>query len=209
MIRRCLLFFAVTTGLLSGCLAPRTDHTRFYLLSTPTPAPPAAAVQRDKVFLVGLRMSSAEYLHTKQMLVALDGNQLRLSEENEWEETPQAGFARVLARRLARNLPDCQLIPLPSGLTNKLEFILEIELRSLQGRLEPKSEAEVSVEVRILDANSRLLEREELRQTSPWSPTAAPDGYPALAAAESRAAADLADAIGRKVLACHRQNAGR
>jgi uncharacterized lipoprotein YmbA len=113
-----------------------------------------------------------------------------------------------LAERLARSLPDCQLIPLPFGVTNQPELILEIELRSLQGRLKPNSEAEVSAEVRILDANSRLLEREELRQTSPWSPTGAPDGYPALAAAESRAAAELADAIGQKVWACHRQNAG-
>jgi hypothetical protein len=38
-----------------------------------------------------------------------------------------------------------------------------------------------------MDANSRLPEREELRQTSPWIPTAA---------------------IAQKVLACHRQNAG-
>jgi len=209
MMRRRLLIFAVTTVLLSGCLAPRTDHTRFYLLSATEPAQPVAAVERDKVFLLGLRVSAAEYLHTRQMLVELGGNQLRVSEENLWKETPQAGFARVLAGRLARNLPDCQLIALPSGVTNKPEFILEIELHSFQGRLSPRSEAEVSAEVRILDANSRLLEREELRQTSPWRPTVAPAGYPALALAESRAAADLADAIGQKVSACHRQNAGR
>jgi uncharacterized lipoprotein YmbA len=206
---RSLFFFAVTTGFLSGCLAPRPDHTRFYFLSTPAPAPPTAAVERDKVFLIGLRMTSAEYLRTKQMIVELGPNQLRLSQENLWEETPQAGFTRVLAERLARNLPDCQLIPLPSGVTNQPEFVVEINLLSLQGRLKPRSEAEVSVEVRILDANSRLVEREELRQTSPWSLTDAPESYPALAAAESRAAADLADTIGRKILACHRQNAGR
>jgi len=203
-----LLFLAVTVSLLAGCLGPRTDHTRFYFLSTPAPAPTSAPVERDKLFLVGLRVTSAEYLRSKQMIVELGPNQLRLSEENVWEEIPQAGFTRVLADRLARKLPDCELVPLPSGVTNKPELILEIELRSLQGRLTPRSEAEVSAEVRILDANSRLLERDELRQTSPWSPIAQADGYPALAAAESRAAADLADAIGQKILACHRQNAG-
>ncbi len=209
MLLRRLLFFAVTTSLLCGCLSPRTDKTRFYFLSIPPAAPSAAAVERDKVFLIGVRITSADYLRTKQMIVELGSNQLRLSEENVWEETPQAGFTRVLAQRLARNLADCQLIPLPSAVTNKPELVLEIELLSLQGRLKPRSEAEVSAEVRVLDANSRLLEREEMRQTSPWSPTDPPDGYPALAAAESRAAADLADEIGKKILARHRQNSAR
>jgi uncharacterized lipoprotein YmbA len=206
---RYLLFFAVTTGLFAGCLAPPTDHTRFYVLATPASAPTTAAVERDKVFLVGLRVTSAEYLHTKQMIVEVGPNQLRLSEENVWQETPQAGFTRILAECLARSLPDCELVPLPSGVTNKLELVLEIELRSLQGTQKPTSEGEVSAEVRILDANSRLLERDELRQTSPWSPTTSPDNYASLAAAESRAASDLSDAIGQKILACHRQNAGR
>src|SRR5271163_1155324 len=158
---RHLLFIAATMGLLAGCLSPRTDHTRFYLLSTPASAPATAAVERDKVFLVGLRVTSAEYLHTKHMIVEVGPNQLRLSEENVWEEMPQAGFTRILAECLARSLPDCELMPLPSGVTNKLELVLEIELRSLQGMQKPTSEGEVSAEVRILDANSRLLERAE------------------------------------------------
>jgi len=201
--------FVLVTGLLSGCLSPRTDHTRFYLLSTPVSASDAAAVESDKVFLVGLRMTSVEYLRTKQMIVELGANQLRLSEENVWEETPQAGFARVLAASFARKMPDGQLTPLPSAITNRPELVLEIELRSMQGRLKPASVAEVSAEVRILDANSRLLERDELRKTAPWSPTTEPDGYPALAAAESRAAAELADAIAEKVLEFHRKLAGQ
>jgi len=114
-----------------------------------------------------------------------------------------------MADRFARKLPDCQLTPLPSAITNTPELVLEIELRSMQGRLKPAGEAEVSAEVRILDAKSHLLERAELRQTSPWSPTAEPDGYPALAAAESRVAADLADAIAEKVSEFHRKMAGR
>jgi uncharacterized lipoprotein YmbA len=203
------LFVTVAIGLLAGCLGPGTDHTRFYVLSTPASTPTSLSVERDKVFLVGLRVTSAEFLRGKQMIVEVGANQLRLSEEDVWKETPQAGFTRVLTGRLAQDLPDCELISLPSGVTNKPELILEIELRSLQGRLEDKGEAEVSAEVRILDASSRLLERDELRQTSPWNPTAQADGYATLAAAESRAAADLADAIGQKILVCHRQNAGR
>jgi uncharacterized lipoprotein YmbA len=166
-------------------------------------------VERDKVFLVGLRVTSAEYLRTKQMIVELGPNVLRLSAETVWEETPQAGFARILSQSLARTLPNCQLVPLPSGLTNQPEFVLQIELLSLHGRLKPKSEAEVSAELRILDASSRLVERAELRQASPWIPANGSDGYAALAAAESRAVADLADAIGQKILACHQQFSGR
>jgi uncharacterized lipoprotein YmbA len=198
-----VLFPVLTAGLLSGCLS-RSDHTRFYVLSAPAPAP-SNAVESGQVFLVGLRITSAEYLRTKQMLVASGPNQLRLSEENLWQEMPQAGFARVLAQRLAQDLPDCQLLAMPLATTNVPEFILDIELRSLQGRLKPKSEAEISAEVRLLDASGRLLKRDYLRRTSFWYPTAPPDGYPALAAAESQAAAELADAIGQKVLACHRK----
>jgi uncharacterized lipoprotein YmbA len=206
---RLLLFLAVTTMLLCGCISPRADQTRFYILAPAPSAPTVIPVERDKVFLVGLRVTSAEYLRTKQMIVELGPNVLRLSAENVWEETPQAGFARILSQSLARTLPNCQLVPLPSGLTNQPEFVLQIELLSLQGRLKPKSEAEVSAELRILDASSRLVERAELRQASPWIPANGSDGYAALAAAESRAVADLADAIGQKILACHQQFSGR
>jgi uncharacterized lipoprotein YmbA len=206
---RLLFFFAIPTMLCCGCLSPRADQTRFFILAPAKPGPTTTAVERDKVFLAGLRVTSAEYLRTKQMIVELGPNQLRLSAEDEWEELPQAGFTRILAERLTLTAPNCQLISLPSALTNQPELILEIELTSLQGRLQPGREAEVSAEVRILDANSRLLERAELRQASPWIPANGSDGYGELAAAESRAAADLADAIGAKILACHRQYSGR
>src|SRR5271154_6873394 len=129
-LRTCL-FFALATGLLSGCLSS-TDHTQYYLLSTPAPAP-SVPVESNKVFVVGLRMTTADFLRTKQMLIELGPNQLRLSEENVWQETPQAGFARVLAERFAQNLPDCDLGAYPSATTNTPEFVLEIELHSLQG----------------------------------------------------------------------------
>jgi uncharacterized lipoprotein YmbA len=205
---RVFLFFVLATALLSACFSPRIDHTQYYLLSTSVAVSNTAAVQSDKVFLLGLRMTSVEYLRTKQMLVEVGANQLNLSEDNVWEETPQAGFARVMTSRFARKAPDCQLTPLPSATANSPELILEIELRSMQGRLNPEREAEVSAEVRILDAKSHLLERDDLRQTSPWSPTTGPESYPALAAAESVAAAELADAIAEKVMACHRKLSG-
>jgi uncharacterized lipoprotein YmbA len=200
---RCFLILALAAGLLTGCLF-RADRTKFYFLSAPERVPSDSTLV-GRSFLVGLRVTSDEYLRTKQMLVQLGPNQLRLSDENEWEETPQAGFARVLAKCLEHNFPDCELTPLPCATTNKPELILEVELSSMQGRLQPKSEAEVSAEIRILDGKSRLLERDELRKTSPWSPTAPPDGYAALAAAESVAAAALADEIGKEVMACHRR----
>jgi len=205
-LRTCL-FLALTAALWSGCLA-RPDRTRYYFLSTPAPTP-SAAVESDQVFMVGLRITSADYLRARQMLVESGDNQLRPSEENVWEETPPAGFARILAERFAQKLPNCQLTPLPSATTNKPEMILEIELRSLQGRLQDKAEAEVSAEVRILYSSGRLLERDQLRQTAPWNHTTAQDAYPALAAAESRATAALADAMAGKVLACHRKIAGQ
>jgi uncharacterized lipoprotein YmbA len=205
---RFLPILALVGVLFSGCLSPREDHTRFYLLSAP-PSQSAGVVESDKVFLVGMRVTSVEYLRTKQMLVELGSNQLTLSEAHVWQETPQAGFARILSRRFAEKLPDCQLTALPSANTNAPELMLEVELHSMQGRLKPASEAEVSAEVRILDAKSRLLERDELRKTSPWGPMAESDDYPALAAAESRAAAELADAIAEKVLECHRKMSGR
>jgi uncharacterized lipoprotein YmbA len=200
MMLRNVLLFVLTTGLLSGCLT-RADKTRYYFLSTPAPTP-SAAVDSSRVFLVGLRVTASDFLRTKQMLVETGPNQLRLSGENVWQETPQAGFARVLAQRFAHDLPDCQLASMPLATTNKPELILEIELRSLQGRLQPAGEAEVSAEVRMLDTGGHLLARDELSQHSPWIPTEPPDGYPALAAAESVAAAELADEIGQKVLAC-------
>jgi uncharacterized lipoprotein YmbA len=206
MMRRTILILALTTGFFSGCLS-RSDRTQYYHLATLSPAP-SAAVESNKVFVVGLRMTSADFLRTKQMMVEMGPNELRLSEEHVWQETPQAGFARILDERFAQDLPDCQLSTLPSATLNAPELILEIELQSMQGRLKPRGEAEVSAEVRLLDAGGRLLEREELRHISPWAPTKPPAGFPALAAAESRAAAALADDIAQRVLACHHKLAG-
>ena len=203
-----LLLLAVGTLLLAGCLSPREDHARFYLLSAP-PAQTAPTVESDRVFLVGLRMTAVEYLRNKQMLIESGANQIEHSEDNLWEETPPAGFARIMAARFAEKLPNCQLTSLPSASTSTPGLVLEIELLSMQGRRNPASEAEVSAEVRIMDANSHLLERDELRRTSPWNPISEADDYPALAAAESSAAANLADAIAKKVLECHRKMSGR
>jgi uncharacterized lipoprotein YmbA len=196
---------ALAAGLLAGCLS-RSGPPKLYFLSASAPAPAPAATPGDgQPFMVDLRMSCAEYLRAKQMLVQSGPNQLRASEDDLWRETPQAGFARILAERFAQNLPDCQLTPQVFATTNTPELILEIDLRSLQGRLQPAREAEVSAEIRILDAHEHLLEQKELRLTSPWSQGAGPDDYQALAAAESRAAAQLADEIGQKVLAWHRK----
>lgn len=192
--------------ILAGCLS-RKDTTRFYVLTAPPP--PAKTAESGRPFMVGVRITSADYLRTREMIVEAGPNQLLLSEANRWEEMPQAGFSRVLSARLAQDVPDCDLAPLPLATTNTPEFSVEIDLRSLQGRLSLKGEAEVSAELRILDARGRLAERDELSKTSPWN-TASALGvrYSSLAAAESQAAADLADDIARKIKAYHRKVTG-
>jgi len=72
----------------------------------------------------------------------------------------------------------------------------------------PVSEAEVSAEVRILDAQSHLLERDEMRQTAPGVPRRA-GRLSGPGVARDRAGGGVADAIAKKVLECHRKMSGR
>lgn len=202
MIRKIFLP-TLAAALLSGCFT-RSENARHYLLSVPAPES-STPVMTQKTFIVGLRLAAAEFLRTRRMIVQTDANEVRLSDDNVWEETPQAGFARVLSQRFAKELPECQLSTLPVATTNAPGYILDIQLTAMQGKLKPQAEALVSAEVRIFDATGRLLERDELSKTVPWSPTMTPNNYPALAAAESRAVNDLVEEIGEKLLALRRK----
>jgi len=89
MTYRYLIFFALADGpVLRLPVSSNRPYAILSSLDTGAGAGPRPAVESDKVFLVRLRMTSVEYLRSKQMLVELDDNQLKLSEENVWEETP-------------------------------------------------------------------------------------------------------------------------
>ncbi len=200
MKKRNLIASAFIALMAAGCLS-QPDRVQYYYLSAPAPSH-ASPITPDKTFITGLRLSSADFLRARHMLVEVGDNQLRPSEDNIWEELPQAGFARVLSARFAQNLPNCQLIPLPSASASQPQIILEIQLLALAGRLKPSSEAEVAAEIRILDAKGHLIERDEIRKAVPWNSSGKTKNYSALAAAESKAAAEMADEIAVKLGAC-------
>ncbi len=91
--------FAVllVAALVSGCLSPKKDPTRYYVLSS-LPVVQTAAQPGPKLGLAHVGLS--DYLN-RRFLAIRHGNEIRYSSFEEWAELPGRGITRVLGANLA------------------------------------------------------------------------------------------------------------
>ena len=182
--RLCALALAVAAA---GCSSP---PSQFYKLSAvPGPAAPASS----RSVAVGAVAIPAS-VDRPQIVVTASPNQVRLDEFNRWASPLQDNIARVVAENLVAMLGTPRVTVSPQMLTADVDYRVFVEVQTFESA--PGQMATLDAVwrvVRVKDGASRSG-RTTVREPAPQP------GYDALAAAHSRALAqlsrDIADAVG-------------
>jgi uncharacterized lipoprotein YmbA len=120
----------------AGCTAldPQPENTRFFTLSTSTPAEVRSTESSTQVQIRLNRIS--EYLETTHMVVRVTPNELRFTEKHRWAEALQDSFVRVAADALRKDLPDDVSVRVVPIRTAGPEMItIDINLLACEGEM--------------------------------------------------------------------------
>jgi len=160
-----LLLCVLASGASSGCslLQPRGDPTRFYVLTTRSARPDAAANVRFKRWKVGLgTVELPGYLRTKAMVVRTSANEIYFADFDRWAEPLDQGIGRVVRETLsaARNVA---IVTLNSHGGASLDYEVAIRISACEGVRFEAAKSSVSFaatwEVRSVGTNLPALVR--------------------------------------------------
>jgi len=117
---------SATVFLLTGCLSPREDPTRFYVLSAPDPSQADQGLDsRPGSVDIGVGPFTVPgYLDRTQFVRRLGPNEVNPVEDARWAETLSEGFERVLAENLDLLLPLARVHNHPWRSSTKAEWIV-------------------------------------------------------------------------------------
>jgi hypothetical protein len=164
---------------------------RFYLLTAEAPLSASSSALRERGAGIGLGpVAVAGYLDRPNMVFQQSPNQLAVSESNRWAGDLAENITCVMAVNLGRLLGTTNVRAYPWDNDSGLAYQVAIDIRHLKGDAEGNAQLEAAWRVYALPARTIAVSRS-------WSGTEplSGDGYDALAAAESRLLARLADEI--------------
>jgi len=154
--------------LLAGCLSPKEDPTRFYVLST------SEALQVDDTWddRPGMRdigvgpFTMPGYLDRPQFVRRIGPNEVQPVEAARWAETLEEGFERVLAEDLDALLPTVRVHAHPWRSSTRAQWIISGYVTKFE--TDRSGEAVLDVTWRVLGADrvpTRVGARSVLRAT--------------------------------------------
>lgn len=136
--------------LFAGCLSPREDPTRFYVLSTSDASDASRSDGTPASVDVGVGpFTIPSYLDRPQFVRRLGPNELRPVDDARWAETLGEGFERVLAENLDLLLPMARVHDHPWRSSTRAEWIVSGNIS--------KFETDASGEV-VLDVTWRVFD---------------------------------------------------
>ncbi len=177
-----LLFALMLFAVGAGCKTP----TSFYVLSAEGAAP-----NRQGGIGIGVGpVNLASYLDRKNLVMMEGGQKLLIAESHVWGGDLAEDISRVLAVNLGRGLNSGSVRSYPWQTDAGLRYEMTVDIRKFHGNNEGDAVLEAGWTVYSLPERT-------LVKTQTWSGTEPleKDGYEALAAAESRLLARLADAM--------------
>lgn len=194
--------FAITAGC-SSLLAPRPDHSRFFIL---TPVSDANAPTATSLSGAASRMTIGvgpinfpDYLRRAQVVTRSAPNQIELSEERRWGEPLDVNFARVLSENLAQllNTPRIEKYPWPRK--TEVDYQVTIDVQ----RFEMNADGQAQLQARWAVKDGRTGKDLFASQTATSSPSAGGEAEASAALSRdlsvlSREIASSIDEIGRK-----------
>jgi len=187
-----LVFFAVIAVALAGCLSPRKDDSKFYVLSPVADAAGAAS----RPILLGLGpVKLPAYLDRQEVVTRVAANQLELSTVDRWAEPLSSNFTRVLAQDLSADLGTQRITFYPWYNTTRVDFQVKVDVY----RFETSSDGKIDLTAhwQVLDGTGKLLTVRD----STYAETAKTGDAGDCAAAMSRALGRLSQEIASVIAA--------
>ena len=187
LLRACVLApCGVALFVLSGCFGSPPTH--LYLvppLTSPDPAPPASAGQRDLTLGVG-PVTVPPYLDRLQLVTRTSRAKLALADLDQWAAPLADTIARVLAENLSLLIPTERVVLAPWSRTLDPEYQVTVDV--LQFDRGPGGEVVLAARWSLLDRDGKEL----VLRTSRLSQSAGGADYEAAVTAMGQALEALA-----------------
>jgi len=133
-MKRRILGSVLLLGLCAcSLLEPQPNRTRYFVLETTAAGATTAAPPRSASRAIGVGpVRLPDYLRRVEIVRRISGNQLRISDDEQWGESLDLGVGRVLAEDLGIRLNSPAVVRLP-GVTNlPLDLEVPIEVVSFE-----------------------------------------------------------------------------
>ena len=154
-------------------LAPRPDHSKFFILTPLADAALAestpAATGNGPSLTIGIGpIDFPDYLRRPEVVTVASPNQLDLAAEKRWGEPLDKDFARVFAENISRLLKTQQLEKYPWPVRTHIDYQIVIDVQ----RFETTTDGQSQLVARwiIKDGTGKNLYASETRASAPVSP---------------------------------------
>ena len=185
------IILALCTITFAGCLSPRRDNSRFFVLS-PVGADPASVGSRQT--LVGLGpIKMPAYLDRQEVVTRVAPNRLELSGEDRWAEPLDSDFTRVLAQNLASDLGTQRITFYPWYNTTVVDYQVKVNVYRFESDKDGK--VDLTVHWQVLSGTGKLLIVRDSSYTETAKPGDASDSAAAMSRALGRLSREIASAI--------------
>ena len=190
-MRQHLIVLALCTITITGCLSPRRDDSKFFVLSPVSPDP-ASIVSRQ--ILVGLGpIKMPAYLDRQEVVTRVAPNRLELSGQDRWAEPLDSDFTRVLAQNLSSDLGTQRITFYPWYNTTLVDYQVKINVYRFESDKDGK--VDLTAHWQVLSGTGKLLIVRDSSYTETAKPGDASDSAAAMSRALGRLSREIASAI--------------
>lgn len=179
---------------LAGCLSPRKDDSKFYVLS-PVGSDSGAAVSTRPILLGLGPIKLPAYLDRQEVVTRIAANRLELSSTDRWAEPLDVDFTRVLAQDLSSDLGTQRITFFPWYSSTHVDFQVKVDVYRFEASQDGK--VDLTAHWQVLDGLGKLLTARD----SSYSETAKAGDPGDSAAAMSRALGSLSKEIASTIQA--------
>ena len=186
------LLCAILTVAITGCLSPRKDDSKFYVLSPVGSDPASSATSRP--ILLGLGpIKLPAYLDRQEVVTRVAPNRVDLSSVDRWAEPLDSDFTRVLAQNLSADLGTQRITFYPWYNTTSVDFQVKIDVYRFETSADGK--IDLTAHWQIVSGIGKLLVVRDSTYTETSKPGDAGDAAAAMSRALGRLSQEIASVI--------------
>lgn len=113
---------------------PEPDHTQFFVLSGPPPAPSQGSPESGAARVgINLPFDIPDYLSGRTIVVRTSANQLALNDYERWGESLQDGILRVVENQLSSDPAVGGVVAAPFPLSAQPRYVISIRILRCEG----------------------------------------------------------------------------